>query len=178
MKKRMGKKSQVWVETVIYTLIALSIIGLFLSFARPKIEEIQDKSTVEQSVSMLESIDSIILNIVQGGPGNQRVIEIGLQKGSLDINSTNDQIVYELTGRYGYTEPGNYVNIGKLVAITEKEGSLSRVRLISNYSNIYNITYNGLKQEKIIPKSPVPYRLSISNKGTIGNMTNIDFLIV
>ena len=54
-----SKRSQVWVETVIYTLIALTVIGLFISFAKPKIEEIQDKAIVEQSVAMLEDIGGI-----------------------------------------------------------------------------------------------------------------------
>jgi uncharacterized protein (UPF0333 family) len=46
MKKRAGffaknKRGQIWVETVVYTLIALVMIGLVLAFAKPKIEELQ-----------------------------------------------------------------------------------------------------------------------------------------
>jgi hypothetical protein len=178
MKIGGGKKSQVWVETVIYTLIALTIIGLFLSFAKPKIEEIQDKAIVEQSAEMLESMNSIILDITQSGPGNQRSIEIGIKKGAINISSLNNQIIFDVEGRYAYTEPGNYVNVGKLIAYTEKKGSLYRVRLISNYAGVYNITYNGGKEERIIPKSPVPYRILVSNKGASGSLTQIDFSIV
>ena len=35
------KRGQIWVETVIYTLIALILIGLVLTFITPKIKEIQ-----------------------------------------------------------------------------------------------------------------------------------------
>ena len=46
----MNKRGQVWVETVIYTLIALVMIGLVLSFVQPKIMELQDKATLQQSI--------------------------------------------------------------------------------------------------------------------------------
>lgn len=173
------KLGQVWVETVIYTLIVLTIIGLFLSFARPKIEEMQDKSIIEQSIGMLEQIDGIISNIVQGGTGNQRIVEIGIKKGTLKIDSVNDQLVFEIDGRYAYTEPGKdgqpgeYVQIGRVLVTTENRGEIKRVKLISNYSNIYNITYQMKEDIKPITKAPNPYSMTISNKG--GTPTQINF---
>ncbi len=169
----MKKRGQVWVETVIYTLIALTVIGLFLSFAKPKIEEIQDKAAVEQSVQMLEDINSVMLSIAQGGIGNQRIVEIGIKKGDLTIDSAKDEIIFKIEGRYTYTEPGEDgqpgpdIMIGNIIASTKKTGKINEVTLISNYSNIYNITYKGGEESKVISKSPVAYRLSISNKGYI-----------
>ena len=43
-------KGQVWIETVVYTLIAFAILGAILGFAKPKIEQLQDKSIIEQSI--------------------------------------------------------------------------------------------------------------------------------
>jgi len=169
-------KGQVWVETVIYTLIALTIIGLFLSFAKPKIEEIQDKSIVEQSVVMLEDINSVIISMIQGGAGNQRAVEIGIKKGNLKVDSTNDQLVFTIEGRYTYTEPGESVQVGNILASTKKINRISEVTLISNYS-MYNITYNGGEEAKIISKSPVPYKLLILNKGTSGGKSLIDMTL-
>lgn len=71
-------RAQVWIETVLYTLIAFVMIGLVLAYAKPKIEELQDKTIIEQSIEMLKNIDSTILTI--GAPGNQRLIEIGIKK--------------------------------------------------------------------------------------------------
>lgn len=182
--KVFGKKAQVWVETVIYTLIALTIIGLFLSFAKPKIEEIQDKSIVEQSVQMLDDINKIIASIVEGGAGNQRVIELGIKKGALLINSSNDQLIFEMDGRYSYTEPGidgtygQYINIGTVLASTKKVGKISTVNLISNYSNIYNITYMGEEKTKVVSRSPAPYKISILNRGEAGGINQIDISLV
>ena len=178
-----NSRGQVWVETVIYTLIALTVIGLFVSFAKPKIEEIQDKAIVEQSVQMLDGINSIILSIVQGGAGNQRGIEIGIKKGELKIDGLNDQISFELEGRYTYTEPGidgqpgKYINIGNVLATTKKRGKLSTVTLISNYTNKYDLKFEGIENTKVITKAPISYQLSLLNKGESGGKTVIDISI-
>ena len=37
-------KAQVWIETVIYLLIAFIMIGMVLAFVKPKLEDIKDKS--------------------------------------------------------------------------------------------------------------------------------------
>lgn len=174
-----SKSGQVWVETVIYTLIALTIIGLFISFAKPKIEEIQDKAIIDQSVEMLEDVNSLILSIIQGGAGNQRIIDIGIKKGTLEIDGINDQIVFEIEGKHTYTEPGadggpgDFISIGNILVSTQKRGKISKVTLISNYSNIYNITYQGGDDKKLLARAPVAHKISISNKG--GSTPIIDF---
>jgi hypothetical protein len=163
-------KGQVWIETVIYTLIALTVIGLFLSYAKPKVEEIQDKSIISQSVEMMESINGILLTIVEGGPGNQRILNLGMRKGSLTIDGVNDEIFFEMDGRYTYTEPGEngvygpIVDIGNIQATTKKIGKVNTVKLLSNYSGVYNITYQKEDQDKVISRSPTPYTISFSYK--------------
>ena len=39
------KRGQVWVETVIYTLIGLAIIGVVMAAALPKINERKDENS-------------------------------------------------------------------------------------------------------------------------------------
>jgi len=179
-----SKRSQVWVETVIYTLIALTIIGLFISFAKPKIEEIQDKAVIEQSVQMVEDIDSIISSIVQGGAGNQRIVEIGIKKGELKVDGVNDQLIFEIEGRYTYTQPGEngmpgeYINVGNIIASTQKRGKMSVVTLISNYSSRYDLQFEGSNSAKVITRAPVAYQMSFSNKGDVGGKTLIDVGII
>ena len=62
-----GNRGQVWIETIIYTSIALLMIGLVLAYAKPKIEEFQDKATLEQSLEMVKEIDSTIMTIGVSG---------------------------------------------------------------------------------------------------------------
>ncbi|MBU0958965.1 MAG: hypothetical protein KKB31_03390 [Nanoarchaeota archaeon] len=179
-KSRLG---QVWVETIVYTLIALALIGLFITFAKPKVEEIQDKSIVEQSVEILEEINSIILTMVQGGSGNQRALELGVKKGFFMIDSVNDQLSFEIDGKYVYTEPGEdgqpgeSVKVGNVLASTKNQGKTSIVTLISDYDNMYNISYNGGEEKRSISRAPTPYKILISYKGDSGGEPIIDFII-
>jgi len=171
----MNKRGQIWVETVIYTLIALVMIGLVLSFVKPKIEEIQDKAIIEQSIEIMEDINTIILSLIQGGPGNKRLIELGIKKGNLKIDGISDKIVFEMESRYTYSEPGQDIYHGSIIAHTEKRGKFNIVNLTVDYSEDYDITYQGENKLKTISKASTPYKLFISNKG--GNKTIIDIEI-
>lgn len=188
MKKRYefirNLKGQVWVETVVYTLIALTVIGLFLSFAKPKIEEVQDKTLIDQSVSMLEDINNIANSIVQSGAGNKRVIELGIKKGTLEIDSANDRLVFTIEGRSTYTEPGEdgspgeFIKIGNILISTQKLGKLNKVTLISNYSGIYNITYQNKEELRTINRAPTPYKVSISSEGELNGRNVVNFEVI
>ncbi len=158
-----NRKGQIWVETVIYTLIAFVMIGLVLAYAKPKIEELQDKAIIEQSIAMVKNIDSTILTI--GAPGNQRLMELGIKKGVLKIDGTNDLIAFEMESKNTYSEPGVNVSDGNLIIHTEKTGKFNVITLTRDYDGEYNITYQGKDESKIISKASTPYQLLISNKG-------------
>ena len=50
-KKFFGIKSQVWVETAIYTLIGLTIITIIMSIALPQIEKMKEKAIITAAIS-------------------------------------------------------------------------------------------------------------------------------
>ncbi|MFH1325157.1 MAG: hypothetical protein ABIH49_00105 [archaeon] len=174
LKERRG---QIWIETVIYTLIALTLIGAVLAFITPRIGEIQDKAIVEQSIGLMENLNNVILSVVQGGAGNKRIIDLSLKKGTLNIDSVSDEIVFEMESEYEYSQIGEVVEIGSLTAKTEESGSLNKITLISN-QNKYDLTYNGDDTEKEISKSTTPYKLSIENKGESGGKIVVDINLV
>lgn len=166
-------RGQVWVETVIYLLIAFVMMGLVLSFIRPKIEELRDKTVLEQSLEILKEIDNSIVTI--GSPGNRRLVEVGIRKGSLIIDSATDKIIFEMDSKYVYTEPGKTVQIGNIQALTEEKGSTNLVTLERDFSSEYDITYGGEQTLKTLSKAPNPYRLFFTNNGASGNKIAIDF---
>jgi len=129
-----NKKAQIWVETVVYTLIAFVMIGLVLTFIKPKIEEMQDKAIIDQSLEIIKSIDKIITEI--GIPGNKREIEIGIKKGVLKIDGTNDKIVFEIESKYEYSEVGSLVTdpTSGIEIRTENEGRIHTISLTKKYS--------------------------------------------
>ena len=166
----MKRGGQIWVETMVYTLIAFALIGLVLAFVKPKIQETQDKGILEQTARVLENMDFIISTL--GGPGNQRVVEVGLNKGTLFIDGENDTIYFKMESRYVYSQPGEDVTIGGMTANTQKKGNINEVTLTRDYSGIYNITFQNKDQIKEMTKASTPYKIIISDSG--GNMINID----
>src|SRR3989344_8885507 len=99
MKERKG---QIWIETVLYTLIGLALIGLVLAFITPKINESKDRAVIEQSIGLLNLIDDKINIIIDGAPGNARNIDITLKKGDLYFDSDNNKTTIVLND---ITEP-------------------------------------------------------------------------
>lgn len=159
----MKKRGQIWVETVVYTLIAFALIGIVLAFVKPQIEKIQDKAVIDQSAEILEQMNSIITSL--GGPGNQRVIEMGISKGALTIDAENDNLVFEIESKYEYSQPGQNVSVGNLIAHNEQRGKLNEVSLTLNYSGVYNMTYEGVDQKRQMSASATPYKITLSNMG-------------
>lgn len=157
------KRGQIWVETMIYTLIAFGLIGLILAFAGPKIEEIQDREIIERSMNTLEEINLIINTI--GSPGNQRVIELKISKGSLSFDGENDTIYFEIESRHAYSEPGEDVPVGDITVNTEEVGRLNDVTLTLEYEDRYNITFDSEEKLGSVRQSPTPHKILISNKG-------------
>jgi len=156
----MKKRGQIWVETVIYTLIAFVMIGLVLAYAKPKIEELQDKLIIEQSIALVKNIDSTILTM--GGPGNQRILEIGIKKGTLTFNGEKDSLIFEMDSKYQYSEPKINISDGNLIILTEKKGENYKITLTRDFEKNYNITYNGKSESKSLGKSATTYKISIS----------------
>ena len=170
----MKKRGQVWVETVTYTLIAFVLIGLILAFVKPKIEQVQDHSVIDQSISMMKQINSVIQDVVDSGAGNKRMVEITLKKGSLNFNTINNTIYFEIDSKYMYSEPNQTYNDGGVLVTTNSVGDNYLIDLTEEYHD-YNLTYGGEKVTKKILKAGVPYELYITNNG--GENTTIDFQI-
>jgi type II secretory pathway pseudopilin PulG len=162
-----NRRGQVWVETVIYTLIAFVMIGLILSYARPKIQELQDQAIIQQSTDMMKQIDSTILNI--GAEGNQRILEITIKQGDLKIDGINNKIIFEMQSQALYSEPGKNISDGSVVILTQKETGYNFVTLTLDYSQNYDIQFQGTKTTKTISKASNAYKLSILNSGADTN---------
>jgi len=174
--KLKNQRGQVWIETVIYTLIAFAMIGLVLSYAKPKIEGFQDQAIIEQTIKTMDEINSIILDVDQNGPGNKRKIDLTLKKGTLKIDSIKDEIVFQMDSKCEYSEQNQEINNSGLIIFTKKKGKINVINLTKTYSN-YNLSYNNKQEEKLITKSPTPYILFISNEGEDREKTMINFEI-
>ncbi len=169
-RKEKGKKNkigQVWVETVIYTLIAFVLIGLVLTFAKPKIEEMQDEAILDQSTEMLRVIDLKIRDMEV--PGSIRILDITIKKGVLKLDCINDKIVFEMESKKMYSEVGKNVTDGDIIDLTLKRTDYYLVTLTRDYSYKYDLKFNGEDVVKELSKASNPYKLAILNGGEDAN---------
>lgn len=169
-----NKKSQVWIETVIYTLIGLAIIGILLGIIKPVIEERQDKAIIEQSIEMLNTLSNEIDELRYYGVGNSRIIELKIKNGIFTINK-NDSLEFFLDSKHGYSQNDEEVEIGKIKAKTTKKTKGYNVALKLDYKDSLNLTWNHEDEERVLQKAPVPYRIIMLNNGTLDKLVNIDF---
>ncbi|MAG24189.1 hypothetical protein CMI47_01290 [Candidatus Pacearchaeota archaeon] len=163
----MNKRGQIWIETVLYTLIGLALIGLVLAFIMPKINESRDRAVVDQTLSALDEFDKKVRDVLDKGEGNKRVIDFGMKTGELFINATGDEIFMKLAEQEeAYSEPGVEIDgLGNVKTNTTEGQSGYSVELRVSYGGIANITYAGEDVEKKFNPVSVPYRFSIENKG-------------
>jgi len=167
MKVYSNKSAQVWVETVLYTLIAFTIIGMVLNYVKPEIEKFQDKSVIKQSITLMSDLDSKISEVSKNGEGNKRIIELSIKKGSLRIEGVNDSLVLDIDSTYLYTEPGEKYSEQGIEITTLERGGGNKITLLKNYSETLNITYSGKEETKTFSQSATFYRLYVENKGKI-----------
>lgn len=171
----MLKKGQIWVETVIYTLIGLAILALVLGLVIPKVDELKDKAVIEQSLDMLNSIDQVIDNI-KYVTGNSRPVEIKIQKGLLIISGEQDIIEYRLEeSKYKYSQIGRELEVGRVKVLTQERAKSYDVSLKLNYSESVNITWKESDNLYTFQPSPQPFTIVLTNKRYIGDIPNIDF---
>ena len=160
-----NRRGQIWIETVIYTLIAFVLIAALLGVARPKIEQLQDKTIIDQSLGIMKDMHKILSEISDGGSGNKRVIEVKINRGSLEVQGENDTLFFEIESTYMYSEPGTEIEDGNIVVNTRKRGENYVTSLSENYSSSYNITYLDSDDSKTISTAAATYTLFVSNNG-------------
>jgi type II secretory pathway pseudopilin PulG len=172
-------KAQIWVETVLYTLIGISLIALVLTFATPKINEFQDKLVIEQSIETMQQFGKSIDSVADSGIGTRRNFNsFNLKRGELIISNGDPldnkaELVLEgLT--YAYTQPTQMSTPS--VTINEVKVSFDNVKV---YTQIEPLTKTY--RTTIVYSPPIkfdsslqlraagtPYRLSIE-KSTESN---------
>ncbi len=172
----MLNKAQIWVETAVYTLIGLVIIAILLAIVTPQIQNIKDKSIVEQTMNSLERLNEKILEIEQA-PGNIRIVDFKIMKGKIILNSEEDSVDYVLENtKLRISEPGKEIKEGNLILKTEEYGSRYRISLSLRYDNL-DLTFEESNSDKILQQGTQPHRIKIENIGYsgIGEPINIDF---
>ena len=172
------KKGQVWIETVLYTLIGLAIMGVILSLVKPSLDQKRDQLILSQATEILDAIEGQISDVIYRGEGNTRTVEITLRKGKIVVNSANDSIDFYMDSKHMFSEIGTEVTIGKIrVVTTEKAKGSYEVFMSLKYPH-YNIVYDDEDREKTLQQSSTPYKMAITNQGKGDEeRTKLDFIV-
>jgi len=174
----MKKRGQIWVETVIYTLIGLALIGLVLAITTPRINEAKDRIAVEQTISSLIAFDNKITEALDRGPGNIRIIDFTMRRGELYINPLADEILFVIKDlSKPYSEPGVPIEFGRVTILSEEGQKESTVSLILSYANTTDLTFAGGEESKKFSATSTPYKFFIRNLGDV-DTTDDNYLFV
>lgn len=156
-----NEKGQVWIETVLYTLMGLALIGVVLAFIMPKISETKDRLAIEQTSDSLNEIASKIDMI----PGNVRLIDFTMKRGSLTLDSAEDNIVFVFDDiTKPYSEIDQEITQGKITLKTEKGQKYYTVTLALNLTGQADLRYKGENVLHKFTASPTAYRFKITRK--------------
>jgi|SRR3989344_5556269 len=157
------KKSQIWVETVIYTLIGLTLIAIVFSIATPQIQIIKDKSVISQTADSLLVLNKELLSVGDVS-GNVRIVQFKTTKGSLTIDETNDTIFYVLEDTSAkFSEPGVSVVDGDITYLTQSRGRRYTVKLLLAYDT-FDISTSG-QGSNVLSSGGVTHKIRIENLG-------------
>lgn len=171
----MNEKAQIWIETVIYTLVGLSIIAVILAIITPKIQEAKDKAVIDQSLDILDSLSRDIDDI-KFAPGNSWPVEIKFDNGRFFIDGATDTIYFLFEeNKAQYSEAGTTITRGRVIIRTDKVAKNYVVKLGLNYSGVLNITYKNQDRVQSFQAAAIPYDLVMESKGKTGGLTQINF---
>lgn len=159
------KKGQIWVETVLYTVIIISIITLILALTIQSINKQKDEAIVAQSIDALNTMDQKIKD-VSHDTGNVRIVDFNLRKGKLFISGKNDTITLMINDLGDpYSQPDIELNEGNVKILTTQGPKKSSVNLTLKYN--FNMTYDGNDEEVAFSQASTAYKFSIENSKTI-----------
>lgn len=159
-------RGQVWIETVLYTLIGLALIALVLIFVTPQINETKDRVLVEQSIDSLQLFDEKIQEVIDQGEGNRRSIPAySMRRGELVIDGVQNEIRFDLMDlKTTYSEPDIAIPYGRVSLTSKKDSGKDSVSMVIEYPDDVDLKYNGQDEVKKFSASSVPYIFSIENK--------------
>ena len=100
------KKGQIWISAVLYIALGVVAITVVLSAGVPLINKLKDKNTIIQTKEIFLTIDNVIRQVRDEGPGAKRVIDpLIIKDGDLIFDSTENDIKWNLKTNVVFSEP-------------------------------------------------------------------------
>ena len=172
-KKSNNKRGQVWVETVVYTLVGLAILGLLLAATKPKLDKMRDESLINQAIESLGVINEKVYEAAQTTGMRVRYdLEIG--KGAFYVDGTNNSLYWVIPSSLKYSEEDIAVNIGTTMTVTTTSADPWQVKIEMPYSK-FDIKFDSEDDVKEYRESGTPYLFTIENEGSVDRILQLNF---
>lgn len=161
----MNKKADVWISAALYFGLGIVILSIILVAGMPVINKLKDKNVIIQTKEAMFTLNNNILEVVRGGPGAQRAIDVNIKKGNFLIKPFENQIIWSYDTKAILSEPGKQIKEGDLTIETMPSTTSNEflVTLTLNYANKLNITTDPLSDAPLQIMGPA--RLVIYNEG-------------
>ncbi len=164
------RQGQVWMETLLYTVVGLAIIGTVLSFALPKLEQNKERASIAEQISTLKILDALVLELANAPAGNTRIYSVSIDKGIMTIDGSKDTISFSIPEVGAkYSEEGVSLNDGRVSVLTSAAGKKKyNVDLTTSYDTL-GIDITADEQDRIIEftPAPTPYTLQIAREQSL-----------
>src|SRR3989338_1158294 len=161
------KQGQVWMETLLYPVVGLAIMGTVLSFAIPKLEQNKERAIIAEQISTLKTLDALVLDLANAPAGNTRVYSVSIDKGALTIDGSKDTISFSIPEiGLKYSEEGVSVKDGRVSVLTSSVGKKKYKIDLSTYYEVSGINITTDRQDRIMEftPAPTPYTLQIARE--------------
>ena len=175
----MDNKGDVWISTVLYTLIGLAIVGSLIAIIQPKVSEYKDRIIIDNTQQSLNLLDNTVTR-TREATGTRLNYILKLDKGNFIIDGKNEIISWQAESKYRFSEENQTINLtfGNLKAATFSQAGGWNVTLILDYRGYgLNLTVNGANDVKTLSASSMPYSIWITNRGIQNKVQQIDFSV-
>ena len=161
------KLAQIWMETLLYTVVGLAIIGAVLSFAIPKLEQNKERAIISEQISTLKILDALVLDLANAPAGNTRIYSVSIDRGVLTIDGVKNAIYFSIPEiGVKYSEESVVVRDGRVSVLTSSAGKKKYTIDLSTSYDIsgINLTVDGHDNTMELTPAPTPYTLQIAKE--------------
>lgn len=95
-------------------LLGVTVVstGVVLEVTGPAIDNIQDDSAIDRSVSFLNFVDQRVREVASEGEGSTRTVQLDLDRGEFNVNSSEDTFGYLIQTDSASISPQSQTTIG------------------------------------------------------------------
>lgn len=113
------RKSQIWIEAVLYILMTAIIMVVVLEAGIPILDKMKDKSIFIQTRDNFVSLSQHIEEVSNAGPGSQRLVPIEIKKGYLKVD--NEKVKWYMDTKAEIIAPMSKISLGNVKIASDSD---------------------------------------------------------